>query len=627
MFDWNDEELANIIWDKAGENEDHIVPYPDENHEKPSGLYGDHSKDSNQDAANVTEKTPVSINDSQVRSDIHREIRDTHGRFSTDEFGSLPDLSLSNATKLDPEHTDEKAQVDNGAQGFDNQPEDKDASNFVDYGWAHVGSFDDLDRILSNNDLVYGDANISNSEALWSSPKDVIGCPEKSELLSIDSPNFQLGDLRGDSHGKTNDHLCHSSTSLANLEYGGDKNENFSKEKSASEIIRRTPPLVCPIRDLNVAIPDKIATDKHVQMGEQSQKTKGQKSEARQLQTSCGPWFSDSNQGKEFDRPYRQHIKYSSSKAINQQTESSPYKQFIHPLPHSPDYKSRENQRSLVPALPQFHSGEEYEQVPSGSSYISDKTPEGPLMSMSMMTPQEKVEKLRRRQQMRALLAIRKQQQQFRHQVSCNDYPNLGKYLHKSQMQFTTGGNVEIDGSLSTLISLDASSPLEQRDSDKSTLEDTILHQLENVISKLDIEIRLCIRDSLFRLAHSALRRQYDGDKISTNRSRDEASLIVEERLSSTKSSAKTADGETKTNPIDRAVAHLLFHTPPGEFLHSPSSAKQTTTTTSTNVPTGFLNESYEDDQLSCLVEQENKETAGGSRVEIEASSRGTPLL
>ncbi|KAJ9558117.1 hypothetical protein OSB04_012731 [Centaurea solstitialis] len=626
MFDWEDEELVNAIWDKSAENEDHIVPYPDETCEKPSGSYGEHSKVSDQDAANV--------------------------KLTPDGFGSLPDLSPSNATKLDLEHTDEKAQVNNGgAQVFENQPEDKDASNFVDYGWAHVGSFDDLDRILSNNDLVYGDANISNSEALWSSPKDGIGCSEKSELLLIGSPNLQLGDLESDSHGKTNDELCHSSTSLANMEYGGGKNRNLSKEKecadlksqdsfethtqwilkslqisqfsqSASEIIRRTPTLVCPIGDINVPIPAKIAAHKHVQMGEQSQKPQGEKSEAEQPQRSSGPWFSVGNQGKEFEGQYRQHIKYSSSKARNQQTESSPYKQFIHPLPHSHGYNLMENPHS---SLPQFHSAEEYQQVPSGSSYISDKTPDAPLMPTTMMTPQEKVEKLRRRQQMRALLAIRKQQQQFRHQVSCNNYSNLGKYAHESQLQFT---NMENDGHLSTLMSLDTSSPLEQSDSDKSTLEETILHQLENVISKLDIEIRVCIRDSLFRLAQSALRRQYDDGTVNTNRtSGDEASVTVGESLASTKSSSRTADGETKTNPIDRAVAHLLFHTPPGEFLHSPLSAKQTTKATSTNRSMGFVNDSYEDDQLSCLVEQENKEANGGSQVEIEASSRRTPLL
>lgn len=29
MFDWNDEELTNIIWGEAEDSDDHIVPYPE----------------------------------------------------------------------------------------------------------------------------------------------------------------------------------------------------------------------------------------------------------------------------------------------------------------------------------------------------------------------------------------------------------------------------------------------------------------------------------------------------------------------------------------------------------------------------------------------------------------------
>ena len=58
----------------------------------------------------------------------------------------------------------------------------------------------------------------------------------------------------------------------------------------------------------------------------------------------------------------------------------------------------------------------------------------------------------------------------------------------------------------------------------------------EEMLLQLDIEIRICIRDSLFRLAQSALRRQYDGDMGNTNRRcGNEASVLVEERLSSPK--------------------------------------------------------------------------------------------
>ncbi|KAI3740449.1 hypothetical protein L2E82_30878 [Cichorium intybus] len=86
---------------------------------------------------------------------------------------------------------------------------------------------------------------------------------------------------------------------------------------------------------------------------------------------------------------------------------------------------------------------------------------------------------------------------------------------------------------------------------------------------QLGVEIRLCIRESLFQLAQSALKRQYD--TVSSN----EPNVVTKERLATTKSSATTSEGETKTNPIDRAVAHLLFHRPPELSvlsLESPSS-------------------------------------------------------
>ncbi|GJY94613.1 synaptobrevin, longin-like domain protein [Tanacetum coccineum] len=99
----------------------------------------------------------------------------------------------------------------------------------------------------------------------------------------------------------------------------------------------------------------------------------------------------------------------------------------------------------------------------------------------------------------------------------------------------------------------------------------------EEWLFQLGVEIRLCIRDSLFRLAESALQRHCEGDIVSANKSRDDPTAITEERLYTSKSSARTPDGETKTNPLDRAVAHLLFHTPPelsGELLQQSSSAK-----------------------------------------------------
>ncbi|EPS58886.1 hypothetical protein M569_15924, partial [Genlisea aurea] len=173
------------------------------------------------------------------------------------------------------------------------------------------------------------------------------------------------------------------------------------------------------------------------------------------------------------------------------------------------------------------------------------------------MTPKEKIEKLRRRQQMRAILAIQNQQLQFDNQVSVTE--NSG--LEKLSADQNVGG---------FLAPLDhPGSPTEQDDSstismalDNCSVEESVLYRLQETVSKMDMQIRLCIRDSLFRLARSAIQRQYPNDttsSISTN-SRDEPrknDVVGNQRF------GRVPDVETETNPIDRIVAHLLFHRPP----------------------------------------------------------------
>ncbi|XP_022033584.1 uncharacterized protein LOC110935511 isoform X2 [Helianthus annuus] len=420
MFDWEDEEITSIIWGKEGENEDHIE------------TYGENSKVSDQEAANVkkiTQKTTESkhITDSGQRNNNNNTKYYTHG------FGSVLDLSSS---KLANENTDEKAQVDNG---FD---DDKEGGNFVDYGWANLGTFDDLDRIISNHNL-----------ELWSSTKDVIGCP-------VDSLSLNSRDLK------------------SNYQHLGPKSGVINAQKKVK---------------------------------------------------------------KEWEGQYSQQSKISSVR--NQETESSGYTHLINAFP---------------------------------SPHVSDKT------SLSM-TPQEKIEKLRRRQQMRALLAIRKQQQKIRQQ---DDYSNL-----------------QLCSQYPSLSSLDVSSPLDSDARpvmmDKTALADTAVHQFQNVIAGLGIQLRLCIRDSLIRLAQGALQRKYDA---TTNKI---TNTVVMEGVSSAKRlatrSAKTPDAETKTNPIDRVVARLLFHTPTGELVRSPTMK--------------LHNEHHRDNQVSC-----NK-TADVSRKETQGSS------
>jgi hypothetical protein len=101
------------------------------------------------------------------------------------------------------------------------------------------------------------------------------------------------------------------------------------------------------------------------------------------------------------------------------------------------------------------------------------------------MTPQEKIEKLRRRQQMQAMLAIQKQQQVLGHQVPSTSKYVTQKYHPENQSHLSDGTDSKIEDS-STF------PPIEQNDSntislaiDDDFVEETILYKLQDVISKV----------------------------------------------------------------------------------------------------------------------------------------------
>jgi len=108
--------------------------------------------------------------------------------------------------------------------------------------------------------------------------------------------------------------------------------------------------------------------------------------------------------------------------------------------------------------------------------------------------------------------------------------------------------------------------PLQDSSQIISTLTDDnsekTIYQLHDALRKLDIRVRLCIRDSLFRLARSSMERQNGSDRSSTNKStRDEHEASVHDETNIGKRHI-LPDAEAYTNPIDRTVAQLLFHRP-----------------------------------------------------------------
>lgn len=184
--------------------------------------------------------------------------------------------------------------------------------------------------------------------------------------------------------------------------------------------------------------------------------------------------------------------------------ESLQYSQMTGTFAGPPAYGNFSNPYTAMPLLSNISSGElKKQQVLSGYEIpVNSAKPlnkPANLHAKQPMTPQEKIVKLRRRQQMRAMLAIQKQQQQFSQQVACTNHSATDKHFQESDIQQIDGTNAELED-ISTLPLLDPNSPVEQDDSNTNSVavdysaEDTILYRLQDIISK----VYLTLLDNIF---------------------------------------------------------------------------------------------------------------------------------
>lgn len=626
MFDWNDEELTNIIWAEDTDSGDHIVPYP--------GASEDYrnKKEWNQEAATIK---PTEQRTAGTKIDLHGRKLESSSNLSSNEdittgfdMDSWPDLSLPSAVKAEQDSmgteisnynsSREIAQLDKDTKVFQNTDEGKEQGDIVDYDWANIGSFDDLDRIFSNDDPLFGNVSLGNADELWSSSKDVANSPVKPFPMSMGSPSLVSGELRNASepfenktsclqhddlsftaaHGKIKDSALHDVQNALEIsdhvEYALRKSKRIDKEQTDIDMVGKTMAVTSHPTAENVVntsgFIDKAPRQTKVLKGRRKSE---EKSEAKATPHVYGSWSPSRNTSRKFENQLAPSMLQSPlSSMLSQQMQIAgpdtlQYQHVANSFVTPAAFGNLTNPYPAMPILSHIQSADHkhqpllsaYEGSPGGANPISKslKVTGKPLT----MTPQEKIEKLRRRQQMQAMLAIKKQQQQFSHQVPSSNNPINQIYPADSQHLPFEEADLEVED-INT-VALDPNSPIEQDDSntvlvtiDDYSLEDSILHRLQDIISKLDMKLRLCIRDSLFRLAQSSLRRNCASDTSSTNKStRDEHEVIAKEETNTCNRYSGIPEMETETNPIDRTVAHLLFHRTlemPGQYPDTPES-------------------------------------------------------
>uniref|UniRef100_A0A6N2JWN0 Uncharacterized protein n=1 Tax=Salix viminalis TaxID=40686 RepID=A0A6N2JWN0_SALVM len=280
MFDWNDEELTNIIWGEVDDCDDHIVPYP-----KASEDYCK-KKESSEEASTIKsseQKAPgakVDIEGRKLESISNVDTIEGTSSLGLD-MDRWPDFSSSNAAKTEQDslatsisnnltditELDSAADhLDKDTEIFQNPHEGKAQGDFVDYGWASIGSFDDLDRIFSNDDPIFGNVNLGNADELWSSPQDITNSPVKPFPISVASREeyaqeedqlFTLG------YEKMNDPASHglqnTQASLDHVESDGGKNRPVLKEQTDLAVVGKNTVAKSQLTAENGALPNELA--------------------------------------------------------------------------------------------------------------------------------------------------------------------------------------------------------------------------------------------------------------------------------------------------------------------------------------------------------------------------------
>uniref|UniRef100_A0A2P2L5P6 Uncharacterized protein MANES_04G165400 n=1 Tax=Rhizophora mucronata TaxID=61149 RepID=A0A2P2L5P6_RHIMU len=460
----------------------------------------------------------------------------------------------------------------------------------------------------SNDDTIFGDVSLGNGDELWSSSKDTTNSSVKSFPLSLDSPNLGLGALRNTSgsfeikreyvqeddqpfslgHGKGNDHVCHGLQNangiMNNVVCVGDDSKPLAKEQRDLTIMGRN-----SLENPHFATENLHKQKKLLNI----QKKLEENTIYQHLYGNCS---SSGNSSGHFRDQYLVPIVQSSPSPLPSKQRQIPgskslqFQQISDPFLAPSAYGGITNPCAAMTMVSHIQSREfKHQPLLSGfEAYSGNVNPVNKIAKFPVktqtMTPQEKIEKLRRRRQMQALLAIQEQQCQFIHQLSCSDQSLSQKCPQEYQKPNVDGANVEVE-QLNALPSFDPTSPIEQDDSSAVFLavgdysvEDTVLFRLQEIIAKLDVRIRLCIRDSLFRLAQSAKERQCASDTSSTNNDCRDGQLAVKDETSRNRK-PEMPEVETETNPIDRTVAYLLFHRPldlsgkPPGTPESPASA------------------------------------------------------
>ncbi|KAK1417620.1 hypothetical protein QVD17_26750 [Tagetes erecta] len=566
MSDLSMYELEDIIWDEFDRGDDHIVPHPSNVRTSRNSSERDSCKKPRREATpglsntgnldnshticqEKAEKDSKPLDKKKNIMEKEATSHAPHGIFNDSCDGEIvkdmPKLASDDIRMHDDCFKSSYATSATGGSNsysypltetgdlcfVDNNCENKGSGDLLYYGWSDIGNFEDVDKMLRSCDSSFGLGVTDNDGELVWFTSDQNACTEEALKMDFKFPCPEPSGLKNILHP---DHESPESNNYRSSCISESKDElNFKDQKRRSKHPNQTEGTKAGRGVGNddgsfYLISDLRSNDSRLSSN----------NEADQVCTSV----DNRHQYRNLELDY-----------FGNMQSNTCY------LP--PDYPHQTTNVAMLSGINSEHKGSK-SPSPMGSSYASNQNSGDPSSAGTAAETDER----KQSQGFQPLFIGSPRQMGMIFQsskgvlVSNEKQNNVSVKDHESQRDIE-GDHKGVKTGLSN-VQESFSSAL-----DEISLEATSFRQLRQVMEQLDLRTKLCIRDSLYRLARSAEQRHNNPNQSSGDTDvNDLGGPLLSER---TNKCSGFMDIETDTNPIDRSVAHLLFHRP-SESLKLP---------------------------------------------------------
>ncbi|XVF44748.1 hypothetical protein PTKIN_Ptkin02bG0149000 [Pterospermum kingtungense] len=500
------------------------------------------------------------------------------------------------------------SEADDHLSLFNNNHEDKESNDLLYYGWGDIGNFEDVDKMFRSCDSTFGLGSFSNENDLcWFSSSQVT--EGSQDALKADAKLSSVTDESATS----GPNIAGPSTIDANKKsiFLSDK---ISSPKMSSENVGLSHMSHLQVSNEESESKNNLTTNEQISTQNKLSKqlsTSGERKDQPLGNDGSFDLCGDTKHFADVKHPFSD----SSSSGLEQHKrniglDSVGYVQKNIPYMHL-GYSSPSDQISICPIVSCVKSeNNDVSSSKTESSYASNQVQSidsihGPSFEASGIIRNEERGKLYHPRDMPATLNRNVKHAKMESQMALYDPVTVQKQVNRSEQD---EGHSEVEGaSLGNPAELDSSNARESSCIssilDEVSLEATSFRQLQQVMEKFDIRTKLCIRDSLYRLARSAEQRHCTNTKGGIRDDKEENGPLLAEE---TNKCTGFLGMETDTNPIDRSIAHLLFHRP------SVPSLRPNTDTASLK-SNGMIHGSITKPPLMSAKHVSHKETDAGS--------------